>query len=355
MSERGTVLVSGGSGYIGSWCVITLLQKGYTVRTTVRDLSREGEVRAMVAEQVDPGNRLSVHAANLSRDDGWEAAIDGAEHVLHVASPLGVPPPKNPDDLIIPARDGAVRVVRAAIRAGVARVVMTSSVAATSLGSRGLDSDGDETVWTDPNDPKADAYTRSKTVAERAAWDLIAAEGGATNLAVVNPALVIGPVLGRDFSDSVQVVQRLLSGKVPGLPRLGFNIVDVRDVADLHVRAMTDPAAAGQRFIASGDYAWMADLAAILRARLGTEAAKVPPGQGARLPAAAGLPVRPRSRGRDRRPRPQAHLLLRQGPVPARLEAAAAGGDRPRLRPQPDRRGPRLEPGRRLVRSGAYL
>ena len=276
MSERGTVMVSGGSGYIGSWCVIALLQKGYTVRTTVRDLSREGEVRAMVAKQVDPGNRLSVHAANLSSDEGWEAAIDGAEHVLHVASPLGVPPPKDPQHLFIPARDGARRVVGAAIKAGATRVVMTSSVSATSLGSRGLDIDSDETVWTDSSDPKADAYTRSKTVAERAAWDLIAAESGGTSLAVVNPALVLGPVLGRDFSDSVQVVQRLLSGKIPGLPRLGFNIVDVRDVADLHVRAMTHPAAAGQRFIASGEYAWMADLAAILRERLGTEAAKVP-------------------------------------------------------------------------------
>jgi nucleoside-diphosphate-sugar epimerase len=276
MSERGTVLVSGGSGYIGSWCVIALLERGYTVRTTVRDLRREAEVRAMVATRVDPGNRLSVHPANLASDEGWDAAAQGAEYVVHVASPLGVPPPKNPDDLIIPARDGAVRVVRAAIKAGASRVVMTSSVAATSLGSRGLDIDGDETVWTDPNDPKADAYTRSKTVAERAAWDVIAAEGGVTSLAVVNPALVLGPVLGRDFSDSVQVIQRLLSGKIPGLPRLGFNIVDVRDVADLHVRAMTDPAAAGQRFIGSGEYAWMADLAAILRARMGAEAAKVP-------------------------------------------------------------------------------
>ncbi|MDB5483987.1 MAG: dependent epimerase/dehydratase family protein [Caulobacteraceae bacterium] len=276
MSERGTVLVSGGSGFIGSWCVIALLERGYTVRTTVRDLRREAEVRSMVANQVDPGNRLSVHAANLASDEGWDAAAEGAEYVLHVASPLGVPPPKNPDDLITPAHDGAMRVVRAAIKAGAARVVMTSSVAATSLGSRGLDSDGDETVWTHPDDPKADAYTRSKTIAERAAWDVIAAEGGATSLAVVNPALVLGPVLGRDFSDSVQIIQRLLSGKVPGLPRLGFNIVDVRDVADLHMRAMTDPAAAGQRFIASGEYAWMADLAAILRERLGPQAAKVP-------------------------------------------------------------------------------
>src|SRR5271165_3570161 len=173
MSERGTVMVSGGSGYIGSWCVIALLQKGYTVRTTLRDLGREGEVRAMVAKQVDAGNRLSVHAANLASDDGWDAAIDGAEYVLHVASPLGVPPPKNPDDLIIPARDGAVRVVRAAIKAGASRVVMTSSVAAVSGWSGAPDCESDETSWTDPNAPGIDAYTRSKTIAEQAAWDLV--------------------------------------------------------------------------------------------------------------------------------------------------------------------------------------
>ena len=276
MTERGTVLVTGGSGYIGSWCVIGLLQQGYTVRTTVRDLRREAEVRASVARVVDPGNRLSVHAANLTSDEGWDAAAEGADYVLHVASPLGVPPPKDPNDLIIPARDGARRALRAAIKAGAKRVVMTSSVAATSPDPRKPDGVSDESVWTDAGNPATDAYAKSKTIAERAAWDLIAAEGGATTFATVNPALVLGPVLGADFSDSVQVVQRLLSGKVPGLPRLGFNIVDVRDVADLHIRAMTDPAAAGQRFIAAGDFAWMADLAEILRARLGDQAAKVP-------------------------------------------------------------------------------
>ena len=276
MSETGTVLVTGGSGYIGSWCVIGLLQQGYTVRTTVRDLRREGEVRETVGKVVDPGNRLSVHRADLTSDEGWDAAAEGAEYVLHVASPLGVPPPKDPNDLIVPARDGARRAIGAAIRAGARRVVMTSSVAASAPPPGSPDGVSDETVWSNPDAPGADAYGRSKTIAERAAWDLIAAEGGSTSLAVVNPALVLGPVLGADFSDSVQIVQRLLSGKVPGLPRLGFNIVDVRDVADLHIRAMTDPAAAGQRFIAAGDFAWMADIAAILKSRLGAAAAKVP-------------------------------------------------------------------------------
>jgi nucleoside-diphosphate-sugar epimerase len=274
--DRGVVLVTGGSGYIGGWCIIALLQQGYAVRTTIRNLARADEVRASLSTVVDPGNRLSFHAADLTKDEGWDEAAQGAEYVLHVASPLGVPEPKDADDLIVPAREGALRAIRAAIKAGVKRVVMTSSVAATSRGQREGDAVADETVWTDGNDVAAGAYARSKTLAERAAWDLIAREGGATTLAVVNPALVLGPVFGADYSDSVQVVERLLSGRVPGLPRLGFNIVDVRDVADLHLRAMTAPQAAGQRFIAAGDYAWMAEIAAMLRARFPERAAKIP-------------------------------------------------------------------------------
>ncbi len=275
MSDGGTVLVTGGSGYIGGWCVIGLLQQGYNVRATIRDLSREATVRTNLAKVVDPGNRLSFYAANLTEDAGWDDAVEGCDYVLHVASPLGVAEPKDPNELIIPARDGAKRAVGAAIKAGVKRVVMTSSVAATHKSGAG-DTISDETVWTDLKDPKLSAYGQSKTIAERAAWDLIAASGGATTLAVVNPALVLGPVLSGDYSESVQVVERLMSGRVPGLPRLGFNIVDVRDVADLHLRAMTDPQAAGQRFIAAGQFAWMADLAALLKANLGPEAAKVP-------------------------------------------------------------------------------
>ncbi len=167
--------------------------------------------------------------------------------------------------------------MRAAIRAGVRRVVLTSSVAATSHPVGSPDSVCDETVWTDPDAPRAGAYARSKTIAERAAWDLIGASGGGASLAVVNPALVLGPVLSGDFSDSVQVVERLVAGRVPGVPRLGFNIVDVRDVADLHIRAMTAPQAAGQRFIAAGKFAWMGEVAEILRAGLGPDAAKKVP------------------------------------------------------------------------------
>jgi nucleoside-diphosphate-sugar epimerase len=276
MSDKATVLVTGGSGFIGGWCVIGLLQQGYTVRTTVRDLGREPDVRAALAKAVDAQDRLSFYAANLTSDVGWDAATGGCDYVLHVASPLGVAEPKDPDVLIVPAREGAKRAINAAIRAGVKRVVMTSSVAATGSPPGAPDGVNDETVWTDLNNSKVSAYARSKTIAERAAWDLVAASGAATTLATVNPALVLAPVLSRDFSDSVQVVQRLLTGKVPGIPRLGFNIVDARDVADLHIRAMTAPEAAGQRFIAAGTFEWMADLAVLLRAKLGADAAKVP-------------------------------------------------------------------------------
>jgi nucleoside-diphosphate-sugar epimerase len=275
MGDGETVLVTGGSGYIGGWCVASLLQRGYVVRTTVRDLSKEPAARAAVGKITDPGNRLSFHAANLTDDDGWDAAAAGCDYVLHVASPLGVADPKDPDELIVPAREGARRAVSAAIKAGVKRVVLTSSVAATNKGESG-DWIADETVWTDPKTPKIGVYAQSKTLAERAAWELIEASGGATTLATVNPALVLGPVNSTDFSESVQVVERLLSGRVPGIPRLGFNVVDVRDVADLHIRAMTDPKAAGQRFIAAGHFAWMSDLAVLLKARLGDGAAKVP-------------------------------------------------------------------------------
>ena len=275
MSDQATVLVTGGSGYIAGWCIIGLLQQGYRVRTTVRSLSREAEVRANLGRMVDLSDRLSFHAADLMADAGWDEAVAGCDYVLHVASPLGVAEPKDPNELITPAREGARRAIGAAIRAGVRRVVQTSSVAATSPGTKG-DSVADETVWTDVSRPGVGAYAQSKTLAERAAWDLIAESGGQTTLATVNPSLVTGPVLSKDFSESIQVIERLLSGRVPGLPRLGFNIVDVRDVADLHIRAMTAPEAAGQRFIAAGQYAWMADVAALLKAELGPAAALTP-------------------------------------------------------------------------------
>ncbi|HEY3800183.1 MAG TPA: aldehyde reductase [Caulobacteraceae bacterium] len=276
MSGQETVLVTGGSGYIGGWVVVAALQAGYQVRTTVRSLSREAEVRARLGKVADTA-ALSFHAVDLLADDGWDAATDGCDYVLHVASPIAVAEPKDPQELIKPAREGAQRAIRAAIKAGVKRVVQTSSVAATGKPPGGPDSVSDETQWTDPDLPGVSAYAQSKTLAERAAWELIGSAGGATTLATVNPALVVGPVLdAADYSGSVQVVERLVTGRVPGLPRLGFNLVDVRDVADLHLRAMTAPEAAGERFIAANEWAWMADLAVQLKAELGADGAKIP-------------------------------------------------------------------------------
>ncbi|HEX4741123.1 MAG TPA: aldehyde reductase [Caulobacteraceae bacterium] len=276
MADKGVALVTGGSGYIGGWCVIALLQQGYTVRATIRDLARAEEVKRSIETIVDPEGRLTFHAADLTSDAGWDKAAEGVDFVLHVASPLGVPEPKDPNDLINPARDGALRAIRAAIKAGAKRVVMTSSVAATSRPLSEPDSEADETVWTDGDDVSAGAYARSKTIAEKAAWELVRNQGNGTSLAVVNPALVLGPVFGPDYSDSVQIVERLLKGRIPGLPHLGFCVVDVRDVADLHLRAMTAPEAGGERFIAAGEFAWMAEIASMLRARLPERVSKIP-------------------------------------------------------------------------------
>lgn len=273
-----TVLVTGGTGFLGGWCIAQLLERGYAVRTTVRDLAREDAVRATVARAgVEAGDALTVLRADLTSDDGWAEAVAGCRYVLHVASPFPPVQPDDPDELIVPARDGALRVLRAALDAGVERVVLTSSIAAIrSAGESTPDRPLTEDDWTDGDDPARTPYVRSKTLAERATWDLVRERGEESRLAAVNPGAIIGPALNDDHSYSLQAVQRLLDG-MPAVPRLGFTFVDVRDVADLHLRAMTDPAAGGRRFIAADEFLWTADIAAILRERLGPElAAKVP-------------------------------------------------------------------------------
>jgi nucleoside-diphosphate-sugar epimerase len=275
------VLVTGGSGFIGAHCILQLLQAGYQVRTTVRSLAREADVRAMLRTGgVDAGDRLSFVAADLTTDAGWPEAVAGCAYVLHVASPFPQSLPKHEDDLIVPAREGALRVLRAARDAGVKRVVLTSSFAAIGYGQKPQNAPFTEDNWTDPNGPDVRPYTKSKTLAERAAWDFIAREGGALELSVVNPVGVLGPVLGPDYSTSILLVQRLMDGAMPGCPRLIFGIVDVRDVADLHIRAMTDPAAKGERFLAlTGDFMSMQDIAKVLKARMGAAARRVPTNQ----------------------------------------------------------------------------
>lgn len=273
-----TVLVTGGSGFIGSHCILQLVEAGHQVRTTVRNLKREADVRAMLQHGgVDAGSALSFFAADLESDAGWPQAVAGCEYVLHVASPFPSGVPKNDDEIIVPAREGALRVLRAARDAGVKRVVLTSSFAAIGYGQPAQSAPFNETNWTNPDAEGLTAYVKSKTLAERAAWDFIAREGGRLELSVVNPVAVFGPVLGPDFSTSILYIQRMLNGELPGLPRLSFGAVDVRDVADLHLRAMTNPAARGERFLAiSGDFIALVDVAKTLKSRLGDAAKKVP-------------------------------------------------------------------------------
>lgn len=274
------VLVTGGTGFVGSHCIVALLEQGHRVRTTVRSLGREQQLRSMIsAAGVDAGpDRLELAEADLLADAGWDDAMAGCRYVLHVASPFPLGVPKDEDELIRPAREGALRALTAARKAGVERAVLTSSFAAIGYGHPHGSRMFTEADWTDLSGGEPVApYPKSKTLAERAAWDYVAGEGAGLELSVVNPVAIFGPPLGSDTGTSLELLNRMLQGQLPGLPRLTFGIVDVRDVADLHVRAMTHPEAAGERFLAiSGDFMslrWMAD---VLRTRLGERARKVP-------------------------------------------------------------------------------
>jgi len=271
-----TVLVTGGSGFLGSHAINQLLWQGYRVRTTVRDESKAPGVTASVTTGIKGESDLTFFEADLGTDEGWDEAVAGCDYVLHIASPFPVAQPKDPQELIGPARDGALRVIKAALAAGVKRVVMTSSVAA--IKSNDGPESGEphtEADWTNPDTPGLTPYAQSKTIAERAAWDLVKETGDEDRLAVVCPSAILGPLLGDEDSSSLQIIQRMLDG-LPAAPRLGFSYVDVRDTADMHIRAMTNPDAGGKRFIASGPFYWMTDIADILRTELPEEGAKAP-------------------------------------------------------------------------------
>lgn len=259
-----TVLVTGGAGFVAGWCIAGLLDRGYRVRTTVRNTGRAGQLAAQFPDAAD---RLEVVQADLIDDAGWAEAVAGVEAVLHVASPMGGGnQPANPDDLIVPARDGARRVIAAAVSAGVPRVVMTSSGAAATPppGSVG---EFDESLWTDPDQPGLDTYRRSKALAERAAWDEVAA-AHATTLTTILPGAVFGPIRSPESQSSTQVVAQLMRPG-PGVPRIGLQMVDVRDLADLHIAAMESADAAGRRFLAVAGFIWMREVAELLRAEFG--------------------------------------------------------------------------------------
>lgn len=265
------VLVTGGNGYVGGRLVATLLDRGYRVRATVRDARRADDVGHLVrAAGVDPGDRLETVVTSLDDDAGWSEALDGVEVVHHVASPFLSVPEDRAEEVIAPAVDGTLRVLRHARDAGAAHVVMTSSFAAVGYGPP-TGRPYDETGWTDPDHPN-DPYIRSKALAERAAWDLVAEQDGGPGLTVLNPTGIFGPVLGGRLSTSVGAVQGLLTGTVPALPRMRFGVVDVRDVAEAHVRAMTTPAAVGERILlTSGDVVTWGRVIDLLRRELGAE------------------------------------------------------------------------------------
>lgn len=269
----GTALVTGGSGYIAGFLIRQLVANGWTVHATVRSLKREDEVRGWL--NLD-NSRLRFFAADLENDAGWAEAMAGCSHVAHVASPFPLGVPAYADELVIPARDGALRALRFASEAGVKRFVLTSSMAAIAYGhghGGGIYSEAD---WTNLDNPDVMPYPRSKTVAERAARDWVTAEGGDMEFASVNPAAVFGPLLSDDLSTSIELVKQLLEGKVPLCPDIGFGIIDVRDVADLHYRVLTAPAIHNERYVCSGPFLKMIDVANILTANLGDKAKKVP-------------------------------------------------------------------------------
>ena len=270
-------LVTGGNGYLGTQLIAALLRAGNPVRTTVRSTASEDSLRAAVGRGNADDAGLEVVVADLTADDGWKAAITGCEQVYHVASPLPYAQPKDPDELIVPAREGVLRVLRAARDAAARRVVLTSSFAAIGYTPK-PSAEFTEDDWTDPDTPGLAPYPRSKAIAERAAWDFMEHDGGDTELVVVNPTFILGPTLTTEVRSSTHLVKAMLDGTMTVAPRARFGLADVRDVADLHVRAMAAPAAAGKRFLAVADGQTISylEVAETLRRRLGPLAAQVP-------------------------------------------------------------------------------
>lgn len=277
--QNDLVLVTGGTGFIAQYCILALLGAGFRVRATIRTPTRESEVlQHLKAGRAEPGDRLSFAVADLGADQGWGEAVAGCAFVLHGASPTPSGDQVSLEDWIRPAVDGNLRVLRAARDAGVRRVVLTSAFGAVGMGHKPMKRPFDETDWTDLGGEVA-PYQRSKTLSERAAWDFIASEGRGLELSAINPTAVLGPVLGSDYSHSIRLIKNLMDG-MPGCPEVNSGFVDVRDVADLHLRAMTHPVASGERFLAiAGHSLWIREVAEVLRQRLGMAASKVPTGE----------------------------------------------------------------------------
>ncbi|MCU1413176.1 MAG: epimerase [Microbacteriaceae bacterium] len=328
------VLVTGGSGFIAGHCILQLLDQGFRVRATVRSLEREASVRTILADAgMTKGDSLEFVAADLMNDAGWSDAVSGVDFVLHVASPVQPGQVENEDDLIIPAREGTLRVLRAARDGGVTRVVLTSAFHAVSWGHPHDGHVFTEEDWTVLDGPGVDAYGKSKTLAERAAWEFMAAEGGAMQLVTTLPVAVMGPVMGHDISGSNHIIQNMLNGGFPAFPDIYIPIVDVRDVAVAHVLALTTADAAGQRFLLSSDPVMsFAQIGALLKADLGDAAAKVPTRKIPSIVARAGALVNPQLRAsapdlgyKKQMSNEKARTVLGWEPRPSREAVVAAG------------------------------
>jgi dihydroflavonol-4-reductase len=270
------ILVTGGSGFLGGWCVRHLLSDGRAVRATVRSEAAERTLRSMLDAHKVPVGRLSVARADLASDSGWSEAFEDVSHALHIASPTSASFPKDASALLEQARGGTLRVLRAARAAGVQRIAVTSSTYAAAYPEHGAVSDQrTEADWTDPDDRNISPYVRAKTLAESAAWSFAESEWQRERLATICPGGLVGPLMSAELPDSMQFISRILAGKMPGFPKTALPIVDVRDCADLHILALFAPEAAGERFFATGSNLWMVEVAQEMRRVLGEGGQKV--------------------------------------------------------------------------------
>ncbi len=271
-----TILITGGSGFLALHVIKQALEKNYKVRTTIRNKSRESDILQALSDTKGIEN-LSFAIADLTKDDGWEAAAIGCDYVIHTASPFPMAEPKHEDELIIPARDGTLRVLKAAIANNIKRIVITSSFAAIGYGHKDDGRTYSENDWTDINGDHVSSYVKSKTIAEKAAWDFIKETGAKIELAIINPVAIFGPSLSKDIGTSVKIIELMLNGGMPALANVHFGIVDVRDVAQLHLLAMERPEAINQRFLATaGEGLFLSQIADFLKEDLGAKAKKVP-------------------------------------------------------------------------------
>lgn len=254
MKNQTTVLVTGGTGFVGLQIILQLLEKGYRVRTSVRNLKSADKVRGTLkANGIESFDNLSFVECELTKDENWGNAMQSCTYVLSVASPVFFDKPKDEEEAMRPAREGILRVLKFAQKAGVKRVIMTSNFGAIGFTQFDKKRTTNEADWTNTNNKSVSVYERSKTLAEKAAWEFIEKQGRGLEFATINPVAIWGPSLDAHVSGSFHLLENLLNGTMKAIPNISLNVVDVRDVADLHIRAMETPAANGNRFIASAD------------------------------------------------------------------------------------------------------